>query len=122
MTSQRRQDGPRLIGRGPVVQAEYRIRLPNRRGILDAGYLSDQYRPFPPGAHVVLDCGPAYVMHFHTARTIGHALAHCGQITVTGTADRSEPGYADDDLIFGLDAIAHMIQRAAVAHVTETRK
>ncbi|MCX4699525.1 hypothetical protein [Streptomyces sp. NBC_01373] len=116
---------PRLVasatGRGPVVRAEHHLKLPVDRGILQPGYLCEYYRPFPPGAHVVLDCGQAHVMTTDTARWIGLGLAHCAQITVTGTSDRSARGYVEAGLIFGLDAIARMIYRAT-ADAMEPRK
>ncbi|MEV6752381.1 hypothetical protein [Streptomyces sp. NPDC051214] len=121
MTRPNGNDSPRhLTGRGPVVRAEHHFALQARHGVLDAGFLSEYYRPFPRGAHVVLDCGHSHVMQVHTATTIGRSLAHCGQITVTGSADRSERGYVDSyGLIFGLDAIANVISRAAAAYATE---
>ncbi|WP_371551711.1 hypothetical protein OG266_39500 [Streptomyces sp. NBC_00554] len=114
MTSRTGYGRPRLAvaGRGPVVRAEHRLQLEIRDGVLQSGFLSEYYRPFPPGAHVVIDCGSAHVMTTDTARWIGLGLAHCGSITVTGTADRSEGGYVDMGVIFGLDAIARVIQRA----------
>lgn len=121
MTGRNGDDSPRLIGRGPVVRAEHHMALPNRQGVLDAGYLSEHYRPFPPGAHVVLDCGSGTCMTSQHARDIGRSLAHVGQITITGTDERTEPGYNDHGLIFGLDAIAHAIQQAA-AHALESSK
>ena len=121
MTSRRRQDSPRLIGRGPVVQAEHHMALPSRHGVIEPGYLGEHYRPFPPGAHVVLDCGSGTCMTTQHARDIGRSLAHCGQITLTGTDDRNTRGYVEDGLIFGIDAIANVIQQAA-AHALESSK
>lgn len=122
MTSRTGYDRPRLVSarRGPVVRVEHHVKLPVDRGVLQPGYLGEHYRPYPPGAHVVIDCGPAHLMTTDTARNIGLSLAHCGQITVTGTADRSEGGYVDGGLIFGLDAIGRMIHRAA-ANAMENR-
>ncbi|MGA5262443.1 hypothetical protein ACPCI0_19655 [Streptomyces griseoincarnatus] len=121
-----RNGGPRLVtttGRGPAVRAVHRIVLDADRGILTAGNLWAQYRPCPPGASVVLDCRSYDVMQADTARQLGHCLALCREITVTGTAERSERGYVDDyGLIFGLDAIANAIERFAHDPATEHRK
>ena len=107
-------------GRGPAVRAEYRLRLPVDHGLISAGFLGDNYRPFPPGAVVVLDAGNGYVMHVDQARHIGRSLAHCSQITISGTADHSARGQADDfGLIHGLDAIANVISQAAHAFAME---
>ncbi|MEU3033500.1 hypothetical protein [Streptomyces griseoaurantiacus] len=113
MTTRTTHDSPRLLGRGPVVRAEHHMTLPVRHGVIEAGYLWDRFNPFPPGAHVVLDCGAGACMPTDQARNIGRALAHVGQITLVGTDDRSERGYNDRGLLFGLDAIAHAIQQAA---------
>lgn len=114
---------PRLVamatGRGPVVRAQHRIVLEARQGILSAGFLGEHYRPCPPGASVVVDCGPTDVMYGAVARDIGRSLALCAEITVTGTAERSERGYIDGGVIFGLDAIARAISRFAHEHATE---
>lgn len=106
--------------RGPAVRAEFRLKLPNDGGILRAGFLSEHYRPFPAGACVVLDAGSSYVMHVDQAWHVGRALAHCAQITLSGTADHSTRGRVDDfGLIHGLDAIANVISQAAHAFATE---
>lgn len=123
MTSRTGYGRPRLAAarRGPVVRVEHHLKLPVDRGILQPGYLCELYRPFPPGAHVVIDCGSANVMTTDTARCLALGLAHCGEITVTGTSERAERGYVDTGLIFGLDAIAQVIERAA-ADAMEPRK
>ncbi|MFD9445914.1 hypothetical protein ACFWBR_35030 [Streptomyces sp. NPDC060006] len=122
MTTHNNRDSPRRNRRGPVVETEHRLILQARHGVLEPGYLSEYYRPFPPNAHVVLDCGTSHLMQTYTAETIGRALAHCERITVTGTADRSQRGYVDRyGLICGLDAIANVISTAA-AHATEMQR
>ncbi|MEU9641516.1 hypothetical protein [Streptomyces sp. NPDC048188] len=113
MTSLSGHDVPRLLGRGPVVRAEHHMTLPVSHGVIEAGYLWDRVHPFPPGAHVVLDCGTGTCMTTDQAQNIGRSLAHVGQITLVGTDERSERGYNDRGLLFGLDAIAHAIQQAA---------
>ncbi|MCX4908062.1 hypothetical protein [Streptomyces sp. NBC_00878] len=123
MTGRNGTHRPRLVasatGRGPVVRAQHRIVLSARQGLLDAGFLGERYRPCPPGASVVLDCGPVDVMYAPSAREIGRSLALCAEITVTGTAERSERGYVDDGLVFGLDAIARAISLFAHEHAME---
>lgn len=121
MTSRNGHHSPRLLGRGPVVRAEHHMELPNRHGVATAGFLGPQYHPFPPGAHVVLSLGSANCMTTDHARDIGESLAHVGQITITGTDERSERGHNDRGLLFGIDAIAHAIQQAA-AHALEFSK
>lgn len=116
---------PRLVdttGRGPVVRALHRIVLNADRGLLSSGNLWELYHPCPPGAHIVLDCGQADVMTTDSARNIGRSLALCSEITVTGTAERSERGYVDHGLIFGLDAIADTISHFAHESAMEPRK
>lgn len=106
--------------RGPAVRAEYRLRLPSEHGVLRPGFLSEYYRPFPVGSCVVLDAGDGHVMHISDARLIGRALAHCSEITLSGTADHSTRGQVDDfGLIHGLDAIANVISQAAHALAME---
>lgn len=106
--------------RGPAVRAEYRLRLPSEHGVMRAGFLSEYYRPFPVGSCVVLDAGDGHVMHLSDARLIGRALAHCSEITISGTADHSTRGRVDDfGLIHGLDAIANVISQAAHAFAME---
>jgi hypothetical protein len=81
-------------------------------GQISAGYLHpDTYRPFPPGAAVVLDAGAGWWMTADTAATIARALAHVRHISVTGTdsGDRSEPGLYDGTL-YGLEAIAAAVR------------
>ncbi|NEA78037.1 hypothetical protein G3I30_02660 [Actinospica acidiphila] len=115
------RDAPALIGRGPVVRAEHHMTLPVRNGVIGAGHLWDRCRPFPPGAHVVLDCGPGNAMTTDHAEDIGRALSHVGQITLVGTDERNDRGFNDRGLLIGLDAIAHAIQQAA-ANALEFRK
>ncbi|MBP5892804.1 hypothetical protein [Streptomyces scabiei] len=126
MTSRYGTRGPRPVasaaGRGPAVHAQHRIRLNAHRGMLSAGFLGEHYRPCPPGAHVLLDCGAADVMTVDAARNIARSLALCSEITVTGTAERGERGYVDDlGLIFGLDAIANTISSLAHKFAMEPR-
>ncbi|MCZ9343282.1 hypothetical protein NGM37_36550, partial [Streptomyces sp. TRM76130] len=109
MTARTTHDSPRPTGRGPVVRAEHHMILPVDHGLIAAGPLWERYHPFPPGAHVVLDCGNGTCMTVSDAWSIGRSLAHCGQITITGTHDRSGRGFNDNGLLFGLDAIAHAI-------------
>jgi hypothetical protein len=104
------------------VRAQHCIRLNARRGFLESGFLGEHYQPCPPGASVVLDCGPIDVMTVDTARNIARSLARCSEITVTGTAERGERGYVDDfGLIFGLDAIANTVSRYAHEFAMELR-
>lgn len=93
----------------PSVTAVHRYALDvDDSGQIGAGYLHpDTYRPFPPGASVVLDAGAGSWMTTDTAATIARALAHVRHITVTGTdpGDRYTPGWYDGTL-HGLEAIA----------------
>ncbi|MFI6895268.1 hypothetical protein ACIBM4_14240 [Streptomyces sp. NPDC050256] len=108
------------VGRGPVVRAEYRLKLWTDGRILSAGYLCEHYRPFPPGASVVLDAGSANVITVEQARLIGRGLAHCSEITISGTADNNTRGRADEfGLVHGLDAIANVIAQSAHAFAME---
>lgn len=110
-------------GRGPVVNAEHHMTLPIENGMLRAGFIGPHYRPFPPGATVVLNCGSSHVMHVAEAGTLGHALAHCASVTFTGTSEYSERGHVDDyGLIHGLDAIANVVSRAASALTLEMHR
>ncbi|MBT2391638.1 hypothetical protein J7E87_19920 [Streptomyces sp. ISL-1] len=126
MNGRRTEERPRpavMAGRGPAVRAEYRLKLPADGRILSAGFLGEHYRPFPPGASVVLDAGSATAMTVEQARFIGRSLAHCSEITISGTADHSARGRVDDfGLIHGLDAIANVISQAAHAFAMERRK
>ncbi|MFF7763116.1 hypothetical protein [Streptomyces griseorubiginosus] len=114
---------PRLVasaaGRGPAVRAEYRHTLPVEHGVIRAGFLHPEtYRPYPFGAHVVLDVGGGDRMHAYDARLVGQALAHCSSITVAGTTEDNWTGIDEFGLIHGLTAIANVISQAASAAPT----
>lgn len=117
MTAGTRYSRPRLVasaaGRGPAVRAEYRLKLPVERGLIRAGFLSPEYKPYASGAHVVLDVGPGDCMHAYEARLIGQALAHCASITVSGTTENRWAGVDEYGLIHGLTSIADVIRQAA---------
>ncbi|SMF64531.1 hypothetical protein [Streptomyces sp. Amel2xC10] len=118
MTPRTRLGRPRLVasaaGRGPAVRAEYRHKLSTEYGVIRAGFLHPQtYRPYPPGAHVVLDVGDGNCMQVYEARLIGQALAHCASITVTGTTESNWSGVDGLGLVHGLASIADVISRAA---------
>lgn len=118
MTSRTGYGRPRLVapttGRAPVVRAEYRLKLPVEHGVIRAGFLNPEaYRPYPPGAHVVLDVSAGNCMQVYEARLIGQALAHCASITVTGTTESNLAGVDEFGLIYGLTSIADVISQAA---------
>ncbi|MFD5862608.1 hypothetical protein [Streptomyces chartreusis] len=126
MTSRTGYGRPHLVasaaGRGPAVRAEYRLRLPVDHRMIRAGFLHPEtYRPYPPGAHVVLDVGDGDCMQAYDARTVGQALAHCGSITVAGTTESSWTGIDELGLIHGLTSIADVIRQAACS-AAQTRK
>jgi len=126
VTSRTRYGRPHLVapatGRGPVVRAEYRLKLPTQHGVIRAGFLHPEtYRPYPPGAHVVLDVGAGDRMHAYDARQLGQALAHCASVTVTGTTESNWVGVDEFGLIHGLTSIADVIRQAACT-AAPTRK
>ncbi|MFF0445771.1 hypothetical protein ACFYT4_05000 [Streptomyces sp. NPDC004609] len=102
-------------GPGPVVRALHR-HVPDveESGEIRAGFLSpDTFRPYPPGAMVVLDAGEGWWAHAHTCAVIAGALAHTGHIAITGTGpDRTRGADERHGALYGLDAIADAITRA----------
>ncbi|MEU5892518.1 hypothetical protein ABZ835_37615 [Streptomyces sp. NPDC047461] len=126
MTSRTGYGRPVLVasaaGRDPAVRAEYRQKLPIEHGVIRAGFIHPEtYRPYPPGAHVVLDVGTGDRMHAYDARQLGQALAHCASITVTGTTENNWAGVDEFGLVHGLTSIADVIRQAACA-AAPTRK
>ncbi|MFK0125551.1 hypothetical protein ACIQSP_19825 [Streptomyces nigra] len=118
MTGRTGYGRPRLVasaaGRGPAVRAEHRHKLPTEHGVIRPGFIHPEtYRPYPPGAHVVLDVGAGERMYVYEARQLGQALAHCASITVTGTTESSWTGVDEFGLAHGLTAIADVIRQAA---------
>lgn len=98
------------------MRAEYRHKLPVEHGLIRTGFIHPEtYRPYPPGAHVVLDVASGDCMHAYDARQLGQALAHCASITVTGTTENSWTGTDEFGLIHGLTSIADVISQAACA-------
>uniref|UniRef100_A0AAU1I183 Uncharacterized protein n=1 Tax=Streptomyces sp. NBC_00180 TaxID=2903632 RepID=A0AAU1I183_9ACTN len=126
MTGRTGYGRPHLVAsatrRGPAVRAEYRLKMPVEHGVIRPGFLHPEtYRPYPPGAHVVLDVGDGDRMQAYEARMVGQALAHCASITVTGTAESSWAGVDEFGLIHGLTSIADVIRQAACS-AAPTRK
>jgi hypothetical protein len=84
--------------------------------VIRPGFIHPEtYRPYPHGAHVVLDVGAGDCMHAYEARQLGQALAHCASITVAGTTENDWSGVDEFGLVHGLTSIADVIRQAACA-------